>query len=280
MRFLHIIHEVYGRPWLILPSYHANIRRVIHARLLNPEAKKREGTDISGEAVELPQMLIEDGIAQIPVAGVLLKGASAWEKGAGAVAVEDVTADIEEALLDDKVGGIFFDIDSPGGTVRGIPELAATVKRAASQKHVRAFSDGTMASAAYWMGSGAGDVIAGRSADVGSIGVYLPWIDQSEAFAMEGLSVEIIRNEGADLKGLGYPGTSLTESQRQSLIDEVQEIAEMFHADVLAARQINQPADTFRGQTFMGESAKDRGLIDDVMDRESALSDFHDLVHR
>jgi hypothetical protein len=66
MRFLHIINAVYSQPWLILPSYHANIRRIVKERMLTNGAqwaKDREGVDCSGEAVALPSMRVVDGIA-------------------------------------------------------------------------------------------------------------------------------------------------------------------------------------------------------------------------
>jgi signal peptide peptidase SppA len=281
MRFLHIINAVYSQPWLILPSYHANIRQVVRERMLTTGAqwaKDRDGTDLSGEAVALPSMRITDGIAEIPVPGVILKGATAFEKGLGAVAVEDVMTDLREAAENDDVSGVFLDVDSPGGTVGGVPELGDLVAEVARIKPVRVFTDGMLCSAAYWMAAGATDIVASRSADVGSIGVYVPWIDDSEAFAMEGVTVEIITNEGADLKGMGYPGTSLTEAQRAELVASVNETADEFHEHVLAYRSVHEPADTFRGQSFTAKTAKARGLVDDVMDRVSALEDFREVL--
>ena len=278
MRLLHVINAVYSQPWLILPSYHANIRRVVQTHLLDRNAGPREGEDFSGNAVELPGMVIEDGIAQIPVPGVIIKGATKFEKGAGAVSTEDITADIKQAMEDDTVNGIFLDIDSPGGTVGGVPELGRLVADAKAIKPVRAFTDGMCCSAAYWMAAGASDIIASESADVGSIGVYLPWIDDTEAFAMEGLTVEIIRNEGADLKGLGFPGTSLTQEQRDYLQSDINDTALAFHQHINNHRAVNESSDTFRGQSFMAKRALERGLLDNVMDRESALADFAELV--
>lgn len=282
MRFLHIIHAVYSQPWLILPSYHANIRRVVRDRLLTTanrwKAQDREGVDLSGDAVTLPSMRVVDGIAEIPVPGVILKGATAWEKGMGAVAVEDVMTDLREAAANDEVDGIFLDVDSPGGTVGGVPELGELVADVSRIKPVRAFTDGMMCSAAYWMSAGATDIVASRSADVGSIGVYLPWIDESEAFAMDGLTVEVLTNEGADLKGMGFPGTSLTDAQREELQASVNETADEFHDHVMRSREIVDPADTFRGQSFTAKNARFRGLIDSVMDRAAALADFRECL--
>ncbi len=282
MRFLHIIHAIYYQPWLILPSYHANIRQLIQKRLMTTggewRAQDREGVTLSGDAVPLPSMTITDGIASIPVPGVLLKGATAFEKGMGAVAVEDVLTDLREAVESDEVDGIFLDVDSPGGTVGGIPELGEAVSAYARMKPIRAFTDGMMCSAAYWMSAGATDIVASPSADVGSIGVYLPWIDESEAMAMEGLTVEIIRNEGADLKGMGFPGVPLTETQREELQRSVNQTATDFHQHILKSRSVVNKTDTFRGQSFTAKEANFRGLVDDMMNREKALSDFREIL--
>jgi protease-4 len=130
-----------------------------------------------------------------------------------------------------------------------------------------------MCSAAYWLAAGAGEIVASQSAEVGSIGVYLPWEDWSRAYENAGVKVEVIRNDGADLKGMGYPGTALTESQRDELQKGVDQIADMFHAHVTSHRgAVND--DTMRGQAFLATEAVQRNLVDSVMGRGEAIASF------
>jgi signal peptide peptidase SppA len=270
MQLIHIINAVYTKPWLILPSYHATIRQVVrnHLNGLRPSA---EALGFFGE--DLPDISFVDNIAVIPVKGVITKGASLMEKSCGACSTEDIEAHIETAL-EANADGIVFDIDSPGGTVTGVPELADLISEVDDDVPTMAFTEGMMASAAYWIGASAGQVYASKSADVGSIGVYVPWIDESEAFERQGVHVEVIRNEGADLKGMGFPGTSLTKEQRQALQDDVNRIADQFHAHIMENRRVTNPTDTFRGQSFIADDAAERGLIDEVLTRKQAFKAF------
>jgi signal peptide peptidase SppA len=273
MRFAHIVNEVWQRPWLITPQMHATIRQVVAARLAGHQASLEDLL----EPDDAPDMVNDEGVAIIPVRGVILKGASKIEKACGAVGVEDISANLQAAAADDEVSGIMLDVDSPGGTVGGVPELGDLVAEISQVKPTMAYTDGLMASAAYWLAAGAQEIYAARSAEVGSIGVYVPWVDESAAFAAQGVKVDIIRNEGADLKGMGYPGTALTPEQRQSMQDEVNALADEFHAHIESCRG-KMEADTFRGQTFLAMEAKRRCLIDGVMSRSAALAQFRDQV--
>lgn len=67
------------------------------------------------------------------------------------------------------IDAIVLNIDSPGGAVAGTEEFAQAIK--ASKKPVVAFGNGVMASAAYWIGSSATEIIiSGNTTTVGSIG--------------------------------------------------------------------------------------------------------------
>jgi len=164
---------------------------------------------------------------------------------------------------------ILLDVDSPGGVVGGVPELADLIADVDETKRVTAFTEGQMCSAAYWLACGAREIIATPSSEVGSIGVYMPWMDSTAAFAAQGVKVEVIKNTGGTFKGMGMPGTSLTDDQRAHLQDRVDEIFGMFADHVTANRHTSTEA--MRGQTFMGKSAKKAGLVDRVGSYQTAV---------
>jgi len=271
MRFGRIIAKVYEQPWLITPQAHATIRRLLDSKLAGTDIV----SDLFGEP--LPEMSVEHGIATIPIKGVILQGASKLEKTCGAVGTEDIEDNITAALDNDAVSALFLDISSPGGSVGGVPELGDLVAQAAQIKPVYAHTTDLMASAAYWLAAGATEVLASKSAEVGSIGVYMPWLDSSVAYEKQGLKMEVIHNEGADLKGMGMPGTSLTDVQREELQRTVDEIGRDFRTHVELHRG-SLANDTFRGQTFGGKSAQLRGLVDMVISRKDALENLKKLV--
>ena len=88
------------------------------------------------------------GVAIIPVAGVIGHKLGPVAKMLGAVDALDVMAAVELAAEDDDVDTIILDIDSPGGTVAGVPELAETVEAVQSSgtKKIYAYADSQMAS--------------------------------------------------------------------------------------------------------------------------------------
>jgi signal peptide peptidase SppA len=217
-----------------------------------------EDEDIYGDP--LPVMTIDGNRAIIPIKGVLVKGLPSIAAAFGYVDPASVEANINEAEASDDVEEIIFDIDSPGGTVAGIPELASRI--AAIEKPTRAFSDGMICSAAYWLASQCDAIQVTESAEIGSIGVYLAMQDLSELYAQAGVGVEMFKS--GDLKGIGVPGTSLTDAQREHLQAGVEEIFAMFKAAVTSKRTAVDD-DSMRGQSFLGRKAAERGLVTGIV---------------
>lgn len=270
MKYHQIIATLTEEPLLITPAAHASLFKLFEEhRAMDAEEFKaaREGVDMCGEEVELEQMEVIDGIAHIPIGGPIGKGLGKFEKGAGAVDVDDVMDEIQEAEEDPNVRAIILDIDSPGGMVSGTPELADRV--AACEKPIYAFTAGMMCSAAYWIACASDMVFATKSADVGSIGVYVPYLDQSKRYENAGLKVDVISS--GKYKGAGVPGTSLNKDQREFMQDRVNDIAEMFYSHVEANRPDSSRED-MQGQVFKGEMAFAKGLIDQVVgDKEQVI---------
>ena len=264
MRFQHILELVYCRPWLITEAGHAAIRALLDTHLA--ESFPREGEDWwTGKAEKLPGLEIDDGVAMIPVQGVIGQKLSRIEKSCGACDVGDVSRELALASSRPDVRGIVLDFDTPGGMVTGTPELAEEIRAASlagGGKPVFAFTDNQVASAGYWLASAADQVYTTRTAEVGSIGVYMPWRDTSQAHANAGVKVDLIK--AGRYKGMGYPGTSLTQDQRELLQDQVNGIYAMFTGHVQAMRG-DVSKETMQGQMFMASAAKARNLIDGIV---------------
>ncbi len=263
MRYQHIIEAVFHQPWLITAQAHSAIRSLVESHLaqsvLDVRAA-REGEGPCGQHVELEQMQIIDGIAHIPIGGVIGQRLSKFEKGSGAVDVGDISGELAQAESDPHVNSILLDFDSPGGMVSGTPELADRI--AGAKKPVYSFTSGQIASAAYWLASASDAIFATQSADVGSIGVYMPWIDATAYFANKGFRVDLIK--AGKLKGTGFPGTALSPDQRAYIQERVDQIYGMFTAHVRAQRG-EIADDAMQGQTFLASEAADLGLIDGLV---------------
>lgn len=193
------------------------------------------------------------GTYVIPVMGMIGKGLSPLE-AIGSADVEKIDDQIDEALASNPKR-ILFHINSDGGTVDGVEELAEKIR--SLPVDTIAYSSGSMNSAALWIAAASNRVVVSPSASVGSVGVYVTILDQSAQAKAAGLEVKVIKS-GA-LKGMGIPGTSLTSEQEAYLQQEVDELANTFKASVRMKRKLVQEAD-MQGQSFSGKLAAQKGF--------------------
>ena len=216
-----------------------------------------------------PLLSVEDGIGVVAIDGPILRKPDIFARVLfRATDSEEIGSALREAGARDDISAVFLDIDSPGGTVAGTPELAAIVASINERKPVYAFSSGLMASAAYWIASQARAIYATPSAQVGSIGVVQAVIDDTAALDAEGIKVEVFTV--GKYKAMGAPGTPLTDDQRELIRSNIAETAHEFHTAVLA-RGRSIPAEAMEGQTFSGRQAQRFNLAGMVPDRAEAM---------
>lgn len=219
--------------------------------------------------VQSPLLTVEDGVGIISINGPIIRNPDLISQILfGATDTDEILAAVNEAGARPDVKAMFLDIDSPGGSVNGTPELAQAVADASRAKYVYAFSAGLMCSGAYWVASQCDAIYVTPSARVGSIGVILPVIDTSEALRTNGIKIEVFA--AGKFKSAGTPGVALTEEQRAWLQTGVEEIATDFRAAALArGRKI--PAEAMEGQTFSARNAMRFNLAGIMKSRDEAL---------
>ncbi len=251
------------REWLILPDALLSMTAVLRAAL------DRGGFPGHSTSQTSELISVEDGIGVVSIHGPILRKPDLFARVfLGATDSEEIGSALQEASSRPDVKAVFLDIDSPGGTVLGTPELAAAVSSLNDHKPVYAFSSGLMCSAAYWIASQARAIYATPSAQVGSIGVVQTVVDDTAALENRGLKVEVF--SVGKYKAMGAPGTTLTDDQREWIRSRLGEIASDFHAAVLAkGRSI--PPEAMEGQTFSGKQAQRLNLAGMVPDRAEAL---------
>lgn len=274
MRLQHIVEHVYTRPWAITPAGWESIHNIVQSKLRGEIADFRaedgEDEDIFGE--KLPGYAFENGTGIIPVKGVIARKIGLVGKMCGGCDLIDIENNLAMALNDDYVERIVLDVDSPGGSVTGVPEVARRIKEADAIKPVYAYTDGMMCSAAYWLASQARGIVCTPTAEVGSIGVYMAILDYTRAMEMEGTKLELFK-AGA-LKAMGLPGTTLTEEMRDHLQAQVDTIYDWFTSDV-KSRRPTVSEETMQGQSFMGDDASARELVDGIADNWlAAMEEF------
>jgi signal peptide peptidase SppA len=219
-------------------------------------------------------------VGVLPVGGVISKYSSMVSKvsaGRGTSVVE-LRRSFANAVQDVKageLGSIMLLVDSPGGSVSGVDTLAQDIRNAvADGVPVVAYADDQMASAAYWIGSQASEVYAGRTAAVGSIGVYSVLTDSSRAAENAGYKVHLVK--AGQYKGTGADGVPVSTEALQAMSGEVAAYYEAFTEAVAKGRKgkltRSRVAELADGRVHVGPAAAELGLVDGIATAEEVVA--------
>jgi capsid assembly protease len=261
-----ILAELVAQPWAMEPkALEAFLEKV---RAGGPHAPATLTAAFMDDGPKRTGMRIDNGVARIPISGVLLKKVPVWLKwfGVEATAYSDIQADLDAALADGGVKEIVLAVDSPGGQVAGVYEAAEAIQAARGRgKPITAQVGDLCASAAYWLAAQAHRITAGQNAQVGSIGVYSVYVDSSKAAEDEGFKVHVVSS--GPHKGAGIPGAPITAEQLGGFQAVVDGMAENFKAAVARGRVRSTRKDVdgwATGQVWLAAQASTMGLIDGI----------------
>ena len=163
------------------------------------------------------------GIAVLPLYGVVTQRGNMVDdiSGPGSSSTQQFTSVLRQMLADDTVGQILIDIDSPGGSVYGVSELASEIIKARAQKPVIAVANSLAASAAYWIGCSANEFYVTPGGEVGSIGVWQAHFDYSKALEEDGVKPTLISAGKFKVEGNPYvPLDEQAQAFMQSRVDD------------------------------------------------------------
>ena len=216
-------------------------------------------------------------VAVIPVVGIVSHRMSLMGdiSGPGGASTQKLTAQLRQALEDGNCKAIVLDVDSPGGSVEGVTELASEIFSARKQKPIKAVCNAMAASAAYWLASAADEVICTPSGQCGSIGAFMLLQDESEALAKEGIKITMIKS--AAHKGEGHPTQPLSEDAIAYAQSQVDTMGNMFNKAVAQNRgtsQANVREKFGQGRSFLAADAVKAGLADRVATLDEVLAGF------
>lgn len=272
-RLIHCMTALTCEVWLIDPQVHKMLTDICtaHAGGGNEEAAQHALAESMPNNPANRKYQVMGQTAVIPVEGVIGRKFSSSLKSSGVTSVDVLERMIKAAGNDDQINSLLLTFDSPGGIALGVPEAASAINQAkANGKTVVAYIDGLAASAAYWMAAQADVIVSMPSSQVGSVGAYMAVLDSSRAAEMAGYKVELFRS--GPNKGMGMPGTSLTDAQRAMLQERVTKLGNDFKAAVRMGRGREIKDEVMQGQTFDAATALAHGLIDSVGDFDAALS--------
>ncbi|UXX40616.1 S49 family peptidase [Wolbachia endosymbiont of Oryzaephilus surinamensis] len=203
------------------------------------------------------------GIAIIRLYGVLTKKTEAFDHILDMTSYENIHEEIESALEDKSIETILLDIDSPGGEVNGVFDLADFIYESRAKKRIIAIANDDAYSAAYAIASSAEKVFVSRTSGVGSVGVIASHIDQSRFDERQGIKYTTIF-AGSRKNDLN-PHEPMTSESLGSLQKEVDRLYEMFVQLIARNRGLSiEKIRSTEAGLYFGEKAVEIGLADGV----------------
>lgn len=216
-------------------------------------------------------------VAIIPILGILshrINLVSDISSGGG-TSVQKLTAQFRQAMANEDCKAIVFDVDSPGGSVDGIPELASEIYEGRKQKRIVAVCNSAAFSAAYWLASAAGEVACVPSGQCGSIGVFMAHADTSKALEKEGVKITFIK--AGKYKTEGNSAEPLSDEARASIQNMVDDFYGMFVKSVARGRGTSQTAvreGYGQGRPMLAADAVKQNLVNRVATFDDVLAEL------
>jgi signal peptide peptidase SppA len=283
MRYLHILAACSAEIWALQPSK----LEAMSAFLLSKAAGGFGEDEIQARgpstARQDRQARTSDAgtaIGVLSVHGILAQRMGIMTDISGGTSTEALAADFRSMLADPAIKTIVLDVDSPGGGVSGIAELADEIFHSRGTKPIVAQVNSLAASAAYWLASQADEIAVTTGGQAGSIGVYTIHDDISKAMEKAGVKETIIK--AGWNKMIAPESQPLSEEAHGVLQARVNQSYGMFTRAVARGRGVSVSTvnDSFgQGLMFGAGELVHRGMADRVSTLPQTLARFGVDLH-
>jgi signal peptide peptidase SppA len=275
--YRHVTKALHERPWAIQPQVLTFMVDLVRNRIAGVVLSQEQIDERLAEARaangERTGGAVAGSVAFIPMSGLITQRESLMSAMSGGTSIDELRSLLRTALADPAVQAVVFDIDSPGGSVDGVPEFAAELRQlSAGSKPIVAQVNTLAASAAYWLASNMTEIVSTQSGEVGSIGVYAAHEDVSRAEDMAGVKTTLI--SAGPFKTEGSSFEPLSDDARAAIQDQVDEFYSMVLADVAKGRRVSVDAvaaDYGQGRTLLARKAKAAGMVDRIDTLEATV---------
>jgi len=218
---------------------------------------------------------VKGKVVTVPLYGYISHKASIWSALGFETSSETFAGWLEDLAANADVGAIVIDVDSPGGTAAGLSGVTDKIYALRGKKPIIAVASDLMASAAYYLGSAADEVIADPDSLTGSIGTIGVHVDWSAALEKAGLKVTMIY--AGKYKSEGNPYEPLTDEAKEDWQNMVNQYSETFIAAVARNRGITETRvreEFGQGRVFKAAKAKSVGMVDRIATLEQVVRDL------
>ncbi len=269
MKYPAIAAAFYNTPHAITPEKLAEIGAFLTPRIFEDvrafdtppvTAGPRDGYQLVGR------------VAVVPVMGVIAQRMGMLSAFSGGVSTEQLGATIDSLVADTGVKSIVLNIESPGGSVYGVPELADRMLAARDRKKIVAVANSYAASAAYWLASVSSEIVVTPSGSVGSVGVIAAHQDTSKADEAAGYKTTLVT--AGKYKAETDPSVPLSAEARDNLQAAVDAYYSMFVKSIAKGRGVSASkvdADFGQGRMLLAREAVAAGMADRVATLQQTL---------
>ena len=272
---------IYTTPWAILREAWPRVEALIKLGLATPERREERkdptvtlhsSAPLGTTEARVPKVPKAKGaVAVVPIRGVLVQHREdTWY---GDTTTDWIGQAIDELESAQNVGAIVLDVDSPGGIVFGVQEVADKIRSYRGAKPIYSVANGMAASAAYWIASASEKFYATPSGQVGSIGIWQPHVDISKWEEAQGLKTTLIF--AGKYKVEGHPFAPLDDEARATMQAEVDAYYDRFLAGVAANRGVT-PSQVRKGygegRLVLSEPAKSERMVDGIATLDELLA--------
>jgi signal peptide peptidase SppA len=253
-------------PWAILPESLEQIMEIAARENMDLETVQKH----LGKTLDNDQRVsVRDAVAIIPVMGPIFPYGNLFTQISGATSIESLALAFESVMSDESIKAVVLDIDSPGGSTNGMHEFANQVFQARGTKPIISYIGNMAASGAYWIASATDRIIADPTAMLGSIGVILRLVGDSERGTVRFTSKISPRK-------VPSPKSAEGKKDYQRLVDDIGAVFIEAVARNRGESEENVIENYGQGALLVGAQAVEAGLADSLGNMEALISELAD----
>lgn len=210
----------------------------------------------------------QNNVGVIVAKGVILDG----NQNPGTIGGESTAKLLRKARFDDSIKAVVLQVDSGGGSAFASEIINQEIEELqAAGKPVVASMSSVAASGGYWISAHANEIWASPSTITGSIGIFAQLYTVENSLDYLGIHYDGIGT--TELDGAGSLVGGLSEGFQTILQKNIERGYDQFLEHVAKGRnmtkeEVNKIA---QGRVWIGETAKEIGLVDHLGDLDDAL---------
>ncbi|MBI2083005.1 MAG: signal peptide peptidase SppA [Deltaproteobacteria bacterium] len=177
----------------------------------------------------------------------------------------------EDLKKSEEVKAVVLRIESPGGSIGASQEIHDGVEDLKKVKTVVASLGSVAASGGYYVALPSHKIVANPGTITGSIGVRMEYLNVENLLNFVKVHQETLKS--GRWKDVGSPTRPMDAEERAFLETILKKLHDQFKKTVASHRGLSaeQVGELAQGQIFTGEEAKEKGLVDELGNLQTAI---------